>query len=58
MKGNALALAGKLMKFHSEVPLINAIREKDEYTLEALKEALIGIRNSVAWRGSLTQLLR
>jgi len=40
MKGNALALAGKLMKFHSEVPLINAIREKDEYTLEALKEAL------------------
>ncbi|TCK03443.1 DEAD/DEAH box helicase [Phorcysia thermohydrogeniphila] len=40
MRGNALALAGKLMKFHSEVPLINAIREGDAYTLEALKEAL------------------
>jgi helicase len=40
MRGNALARAGMLMKFHGEIPLINAIREEDGYALEALREAL------------------
>ena len=40
MRGNALAEAGRLLKYHSEIPLINGIRELQEEVVEALREAL------------------
>jgi helicase len=40
MRGNALARAGKLLNYHSEVPLINGIKERLGEILDALKESL------------------
>ena len=40
MRGNALARAGELLKYHSEVPLINGLKEEQTEVLDALREAL------------------
>ncbi len=40
MRGNALARAGKLLNYHSEVPLINGIKERMGEIFDALREAL------------------
>lgn len=40
MRGNALARAGELLKYHSEIPLINGLKEGKEEVLEALRESL------------------
>ncbi|SMO57851.1 helicase [Balnearium lithotrophicum] len=40
MRGNALARAGKLLNYHSEVPLINGIKERIGEIFDALREAL------------------
>ena len=40
MRGNALAKAGSLLGYHSEVPLINGLKEEQTEIIDALKEVL------------------
>ena len=40
MRGNALARAGELLGYPSEIPLINGLREEQTEVLDALREAL------------------
>ena len=40
MRGNALARTGELLGYHSEIPLINGLREEQTKVLDALREAL------------------
>ncbi len=40
MRGNALAIAGKLLKLSGEIALINGIKERQKEAVEALEEAL------------------
>ncbi len=40
MRGNALAKAGELLNYHSEIPLINGLKEEQREVLDALREAL------------------
>ncbi|RUM88208.1 MAG: hypothetical protein DSZ25_02485, partial [Thermovibrio sp.] len=40
MRGNALATAGRLLKYQSEIPIINGLKERLEDVLDAVREAL------------------
>ncbi len=40
MRGNALATAGRLLKYQSEIPIINGLKERLDDVLDAVREAL------------------